>query len=230
MDHPIFFITKLLESIGLGHFAHAYPHVTYTWLIMLLLIVFSLLAVKSVKMVPARGQNFFEMVISTIENFQVGVMGEHGRFMFPLIATLFFFIFLSNVMGLIPGCYSPTASINTTLACALIVFFSTHIIGIKTHGFKYIKQFLGPFLPLAPLMLPIELIGHFSRLLSLSLRLFGNIMGEDLVLAILLLLAGKFLIPVVGMMALALFTSFIQAFVFALLSMIYIGAALEEAH
>jgi F-type H+-transporting ATPase subunit a len=229
MEHPIFFITKLFEYLGLGHFAHAYPHVTYTWLIMMLLLVFSLLAVKSVKMVPAGGQNFFEMVISAIENFQVDVMGEHGRSVFPLIATLFLFIFLSNVLGLIPGFYSPTASINTTLSCALIVFCTTHIIGIKVHGFKYIKQFLGPIWWMAPLMLPIEIIGHLSRILSLTLRLFGNIMGEDLVLAILLLLAGKFLAPL-PMMFLAIFTSFVQAFIFALLSMMYISAAMEEAH
>jgi F-type H+-transporting ATPase subunit a len=229
MEHPIFFVTKLFEAIGFGHFAHAYPHVTYTWLIMLLLILFSLLAVKSIKMVPEGGQNFFEVVISGIENFQVEVMGEHGRSMFPLIATLGLFIFLSNVLGLIPGFYSPTASINTTLACALIVFFTTHIIGVKYHGFKYIKHFLGPIWWMAPLMLPIEIIGHLSRVLSLTLRLFGNIMGEDLVLAILLLLAGKFLAPL-PMMFLAVFTSFVQAFIFALLSMMYIAGSMEEGH
>jgi F-type H+-transporting ATPase subunit a len=229
MEHPIFFLTKLLESLGFGHFAHAYPHVTYTWLIMLILVVFSLLAVRSIKMIPEGGQNFFEVVISGIENFQVEVMGEHGRSMFPLIATLGLFIFLSNVMGLIPGFYSPTASINTTLACALIVFCTTHIIGVKYHGFKYIKHFLGPIWWMAPLMLPIEIIGHLSRVLSLTLRLFGNIMGEDLVLAILLLLAGKFLAPL-PMMFLAVFTSFVQAFIFALLSMMYIAGSMEEGH
>lgn len=229
MEHPIFFITKLLEAVGLGHFAHSYPHVTYTWLIMLLLIVFSLLAVRSVKMIPEGGQNFFEVVVSGIENFQVEVMGEHGRSLFPLIATLGLFIFLSNVLGLIPGFYSPTASINTTLACALIVFVTTHIIGVKYHGFKYIKHFLGPIWWMAPLMLPIEIIGHLSRVLSLTLRLFGNIMGEDLVLAILLLLAGKFLAPL-PMMFLAVFTSFVQAFIFALLTMMYIAGSMEEGH
>jgi F-type H+-transporting ATPase subunit a len=229
MEHPIFFITKLFEAVGLGHFAHAYPHVTYTWLIMVLLIIFSLLAVRSVKMVPEGGQNFFEVVISGIENFQVEVMGEHGRSMFPLIATLGLFIFFSNVMGLIPGFFSPTASINTTLACALIVFCTTHIVGIKFHGLKYIKHFLGPIWWMAPLMLPIEIIGHLSRVLSLTLRLFGNIMGEDLVLGILLLLAGKFLAPL-PMMFLAVFTSFVQAFIFALLSMMYIAGSMEESH
>jgi F-type H+-transporting ATPase subunit a len=229
MEHPILFITNLFEYIGLGHFAHAYPHVTYTWLIMLILIVFSLLAVKSVKMIPSGGQNFIEMVISGIENFQVDTMGEQGRKVFPIIATLGIFIFISNVLGLIPGFYSPTASLNTTLACALIVFFMTHIIGIKIHGFKYIKHFLGSIWWMTPLMLPIEIISHLSRVLSLTLRLFGNIMGEDLVLLILIYLAGKFLAPL-PMMFLAVFTSFIQAFVFSLLSMIYFLLAMEEAH
>ena len=150
MEHPIFFITKLLEAIGLGHFAHAYPQVTYTWLIMLLLIVVSLLAVKSVKMVPAGGQNLFEMVISGIENFQVDTMGEHGRSVFPLIATLFIFIFVSNVIGLIPGFLFAHGQYQHHLGCALIVFFTTEIIGIKTHGFKYIKQYLGPSLVVGP--------------------------------------------------------------------------------
>jgi F-type H+-transporting ATPase subunit a len=229
MEHPIFFITKFLEAIGLGHFAHAYPHVTYTWLIMLLLIIFALLSARSVKLIPRGGQNLFEAVISGIENFQVEVMGEHGRFVFPLIATFFLFIFFSNVMGLIPGFFSPTANINTTLACALIAFTTTHIIGLKAHGVKYIKHFLGPIWWMAPLMLPIELIGHLSRILSLTLRLFGNIMGEDLVLAILLMLAGMFLAPL-PMMFLAIFTSFVQAFIFSLLTMLYISGAMEEAH
>jgi F-type H+-transporting ATPase subunit a len=229
MEHPILFITKFLEVVGLGHFAHAYPHVTYTWLIMALLIIFSLLAVRSLKMIPEGGQNFFEVVISGIENFQVEVMGEHGRSLFPLIATLGLFIFISNVMGMVPGLFSPTANINTTLACALIVFVTTHIIGVKYHGIKYIKHFLGPIWWMAPLMLPIEIIGHLSRVLSLTLRLFGNIMGEDLVVAILLLLAGKFLAPL-PMMFLGLFTSFVQAFIFALLTMMYVAGSMEEGH
>ncbi len=103
MEHPIFFITKLLESIGLGHFAHAYPHVTYTWLIMLFLIVVSLLAVKSVKMVPAGGQNFFEMVISGIENFQVETMGEHGRSVFPFDRHIGNFYLPLQCPGFDPG-------------------------------------------------------------------------------------------------------------------------------
>ena len=88
MEHPIFFLTKLLEVLGLGHFAHAYPHVTFTWLIMLLLIIFGWIATKAIQLVPYGGQNLFEAVIDGVENFQVEVMGEHGRVFFPMIATL----------------------------------------------------------------------------------------------------------------------------------------------
>ena len=103
---------------------------------------------------------------------------------------------------------------------ALCTFIFTHYLGLKYHGVKYIKHFLGPVPALAPLFLPIELIGHSARVMSLTLRLFGNIMGEDLVLAILLMLAGAFLAPL-PMMFLAVFTSIVQAFIFSLLSMMY---------
>ena len=124
---------------------------------------------------------------------------------------------------------SPTANINTTLSLALCTFAYTHYLGVKYHGAKYIKHFLGPIPALAPLFFPIEIIGHFARVLSLTLRLFGNIMGEDLVLAILLFLAGMFLAPL-PMMFLAVFTSVVQAFVFTLLSMMYFAGSMEHAH
>ncbi|MDY6852043.1 MAG: F0F1 ATP synthase subunit A, partial [Thermodesulfobacteriota bacterium] len=206
-----------------------YPHVLYSWLVIIFFILVGWLAGKNVQLIPNKAQNLFEIVIEGLEDFQVEMMGEEGRKFFPLIATIGFYVFACNLLGLVPGLFSPTANINTTLACALVTFFATHYVGIKYHGFKYIKHFMGSFLPLAPLMVPIEIIGHLSRVLSLTLRLFGNIMGEDLVLAILLLLAGKFFAPL-PMMFLAIFTSFVQAFIFALLSMLYIAGSLEEAH
>jgi len=213
----------------LGDFAHHYPHVLYSWLVMLLFIIFGWIAGKGVRIIPNKLQNLFEVMIEGLENFQVEMMGEEGRRYFPLIATIGLYVFACNLMGLVPGLLSPTANINTTLSVALVTFFATHYVGIRFHGIKYVKHFMGSFLPLAPLMIPIEIIGHLSRVLSLTLRLFGNIIGEDLVLAILLLLAGKFLAPL-PMMFLAIFTSFVQAFIFALLSMLYIAAAIEEAH
>ena len=155
------------------------------------------------------------------------IIGHHSRQYLPLIGTLAFFILISNLIGLVPGFMSPTSNINTTAACAIIVFFATHYYGVKAHGIGYLKHFIGPAWWLAPLMIPLEIIGHLARVLSLSLRLFGNIFGEDLILLILV-----FLVPILAplpMMFIAVFTSVVQTFVFVLLTMIYIKLATEEA-
>lgn len=239
MEHPILFLNLLLEKLGFhvvgveqAHTLTDYllqPHVTYTWVIMLVLLTLAKLAASRIEMVPAGGQNVFEAVLGGIEEFMIGITGEHGRFVFPLIATLGFFILFSNYLGMIPGFFAPTANINTTAACALIVVVFTHMIGIKFHGAKYVKHFMGPVWWLVPLIMPIELIGHVARVLSLSIRLFGNVFGEELVLAILFFLAGLYLAPL-PMMFLGLFTGFIQAFIFCLLSMMYFAGAMEHAH
>jgi F-type H+-transporting ATPase subunit a len=229
MEHPYLFLVKLFEFIGLGHFAHAYPHVIYSWFVILLLIVFAVLATRKIEMIPTKAQNFFELVISGMEEFMVDITGEEGRWFFPIIATIFIYIATCNLLGLVPGFYPPTASINTTVSCAIPVFVFTHIIGLKYHGIKYIKHFLGPVWWLIPIILPIELIGHLARILSLSFRLFGNITGHELVLAILFMLAGAFFAPL-PIMAMGIFVSFVQAFVFFLLSIMYFSGAMEEAH
>jgi F-type H+-transporting ATPase subunit a len=229
MEHPYLFLVKLFEMIGLGHFAHAYPHVLYSWFAVLLLIVFAVLATKRIEMIPAKAQNFFEVVISGMEEFMVDITGEEGRWFFPLIATVFLYIATCNLLGLIPGFYPPTASINTTASCAITVVVFTHILGVKYHGVKYIKHFLGPIWWLIPIVLPIEIIGHLARILSLSFRLFGNITGHELVLAILFMLAGAFFAPL-PIMAMGIFVAFVQAFVFFLLSIMYFSGAMEEAH
>ena len=220
MEHPYLFIVKLFELIGFGHFAHAYPWVIYSWFAMILLIIFAFLAVRKIDIIPSGAQNVFEILISGLEEFMVDITGEEGRAFFPLIATVFLYIATCNLLGLIPGFFPPTASINTTLACALTVVVFTHVIGIKFHGAKYIKHFLGPVWWLAPLIFVIELIGHIARILSLSIRLFGNITGHELVLGVLFFLAGAFFAPL-PIMALGLFVAILQAFVFFLLSIIY---------
>ena len=229
MEHPYLFLVKLFELIGFGHFAHAYPHVIYSWFVMLLLIGFATLATRKIEMIPTKAQNFFEIVISGMEEFMVDVTGEEGRWFFPVIATIFIYIATCNLLGLVPGFYPPTASINTTASCAIPVFLFTHYIGIKYHGIKYIKHFLGPVWWLIPIILPIELIGHLARILSLSFRLFGNITGHELVLAILFMLAGAFFAPL-PIMAMGIFVALVQAFVFFLLSIMYFAGAMEEAH
>ncbi len=229
MEHPYLFLVKLFELIGLGHFAHVYPHVIYSWFAILLLIVFAVLATRKINMVPTKAQNFFEILISGMEEFMVDITGEEGRWFFPIIATIFIYIAVCNLMGLVPGFFPPTASINTTVSCAIPVFVFTHFIGIKYHGIKYIKHFLGPVWWLIPIILPIEIIGHLARVLSLSFRLFGNITGHELVLAILFMLAGAFFAPL-PIMAMGIFVAFVQAFVFFLLSIMYFSGAMEEAH
>jgi len=229
VEHPYLFFVKLFEFVGLGHFAHAYPHVIYSWVVMLLLVVLGFLGAKGISMVPNKLQNFFEIIVSGIEDFMVEITGEEGRWLFPLVATIFIYIFIGNLIGLVPGFFPPTASLNTTLSCALVVVIFTHVIGVKYHGVGYIKHFLGPVWWMIPIILPIELIGHLARILSLSFRLFGNMMGHELVLGILFALAGAFFAPL-PIMALGIFVALVQAFVFFLLSIMYFTGSMEHAH
>ena len=207
---------------------HVPPFIAYTWLVMAILVVVALMVRGSLKPVPGKLQNIVEAFVGGLKDFTTTTMGPKGMDYFPLIATAGAFILLANIMDVIPGFESPTDNINTTLACAIVVFVSTHFVGIKKHGFHYIKHFLGPVAWLAPAMFFIELIGHLARPVSLSLRLFGNINGEDLVVAVLLLLV-PLAVPSI-MVGLQVFTSFVQAFVFILLTMLYISGAVEEAH
>ncbi|WP_298267141.1 F0F1 ATP synthase subunit A [Geobacter sp.] len=229
MVHPLLFLQFFRKFLEPLHISEAGADaIAYTWLILAMLLILSLLATKSLAAVPAGMQNFMEVVVGGIENMVEETMGEKGRPYFPLIATLALFILVSNLIGLVPGFFPPTANLNTTAACAVIVFLSTHVVGVKKHGFHYLKHFMGPIWWLAPLMFFIEVIGHLSRPLSLSLRLFGNMNGHELVLMIFFALA-PFLVPL-PMMLMGVLVSFIQAFVFMLLAMIYIQGSLEEAH
>lgn len=186
---------------------------------------------RSKELIPegkASIENFAEVLVEGILKLIESTMGHEGRRFLPLIGTLAIFILFCNLLGLFPGFLPPTDNVNTTAACALTVFFFYHYIGIRRHGWRYVKQFTGPFWPLAPLMIPIEIISHFARPLSLSLRLFGNIKGDHLVLAI---FSGLIpLIVPIGALGLGIFVSFIQSLVFILLSMMYISGALAEEH
>jgi F-type H+-transporting ATPase subunit a len=229
MVEPYLFLEFFREILGkLGISEAGADAVVYTWLIMLGLVLLSIVATKRMQSVPSGLQNFMEVVVGGIENMISETMGEKGKPFFPLIATLALFILVSNLIGLVPGFYPPTANINTTAACAVVVFVTTHIVGVKEHGAGYIKHFLGPIIWLAPMMFFIEVIGHFSRVISLTLRLFGNMNGHELVLMIFFGLA-PFLVPL-PMMLMGVLVSFIQAFVFMLLAMIYIQGSLEHAH
>jgi F-type H+-transporting ATPase subunit a len=203
-------------------------HVMYTWLIMAFLALCGFLSTRRMGIVPHSFQNVMEVVVEQMETFLIATMGPKGKKVFPLIATLGLFILTANLLGLVPGLESPTANLNTTVSLALVVFAATHVVGIRTHGMTYLKQFIGPVWWLAPLMIPIEIISHLSRPLSLSVRLFGNIEGGHIVVAVLFFLV-PFLVPL-PILVLKIFIALIQTLVFMLLSMMYIAGALEDAH
>lgn len=209
---------------GLEH----YPHVTYTWVIMIGFIIMAFMLKGAYRLVPSGLQNVIETAVVELAEFTDSVIGKEGRKYFPLIGTLAFFIFCGNLIGLVPGCVSPTANVNTNIAMAVTVFLIYQAVGFQKHGMSYLKHFMGPVWWMTPLMLPIEIISHLARPLTLAVRLFGNIRGEELVILVL-----GFLVPFVlpmPMIAFAVFTSVLQTVVFILLSMVYIAGALEEAH
>jgi F-type H+-transporting ATPase subunit a len=235
-------------------------HVTYTWLVMLILASLAFVASRNVALVPRGMQNFFELVLEQFIQMIDDVMGPEGRRYLPLIATLGLFILTCNLVGLVPGLAGPTTTINTNAACALVVFFSYHWIGIRKQGLlTYLNHFSGPMpwspgmAPIKVLMIPIELISHLARPLSLTLRLFGNMTGGHILLAIIFFLmgldgligwalSGSVLGAVVGglggvimivftigfLYPLKLLVSLLQAFIFIMLTMMYIAGAIEE--
>lgn len=214
---------------------HIVPHyVSYAFLASIILIGVALTIRGSLSLVPRGAQNFIEVMVETLLRLAEDNIGHRwGRTLFPLIGTIGLYIVLCNFMGLIPGFTAPTSNINTTASLAIPVFFATHYYGIKVHGIKYINHFLGPIrsivaLPLMIMMFLIELIGHIARPLTLSVRLFGNMVSKHLILIILAILA-----PVVvptAILGLGVLVSIVQTFVFVLLTTLYLAGAVEEAH
>jgi F-type H+-transporting ATPase subunit a len=196
-----------------------------------ILILFFSLSSKKPTLIPSKLQNVLELIIQFFENLLSELIGKDGKKYLPMVGTIGLFILTCNLMGLVPGFMSPTSKLNVTAGCALTVFVYYHWQGIKSQGiFKYLKHFMGPIPLLAPLMVPIEIISHFSRPLSLSMRLFGNIFAEELLILIMASII-PFLLPL-PFMAIAIITAVVQAYVFVLLSCIYIAGAVvhEEEH
>jgi F-type H+-transporting ATPase subunit a len=181
---------------------------------------------------PGKLQIVLEDGVSALQGMLKDYVGHKGPNYLAIVTAMFVFILTGNLMGLVPGLKSPTGNINVTLGCALTVAVYYHIQGVKEQGIgSYLKHFAAPPgapLFIAPIMLPIEIISHISRVLSLSLRLFGNIFGEDLVILILFSIV-PFLVPL-PMMALGIITSALQAFIFVLLTTIYLGGAVATDH
>lgn len=174
-------------------------------------------------------RSFVELICESTLGLMEGIMGKQdARYFFPLIGTMGFFILFSNLAGLIPGFTPPTDVISTNVVMALIVFFATHIYGVKKNGIEHFKHMCGPLLVLAPLIFLIELVGHIARPISLTLRLFGNMVGDHQVLAIFLGFP-IFFIPL-PVMVLGTIVCIVQTLVFCLLSVVYIGMAVEDLH
>ncbi|MBT4760200.1 MAG: F0F1 ATP synthase subunit A [Bdellovibrionaceae bacterium] len=173
-------------------------------------------------------KGFFELIIEFIIDVSVMVCGESGRKFAPIFASIFFFILLNNYMGVLPGMTPATDNINTTVAVGLFSFLAYNYMGFKEHGISYLKQFLGPLLLIAPLMLVIELISHLVRPISLGLRLQGNMVGDHAVLGVFLNLVPYF-VPAIFYL-LGFFVCFMQAFVFTMLTMIYVSMAVSHDH
>jgi F-type H+-transporting ATPase subunit a len=240
MEHPILFINVILEWLHLPvphtvtgeGFAQQVltPYMTYTWLVMAFWILVPKLTMGRLEIIPGKGQNFWEILIGGMENFFAENMGkDRARMLFPFLATFGLYIVVANLIGLIPGFMSPTSNLNITLGMTIMVWLTHHVLGIRYHGAGYIKHFLGPVPVLIPLMLPIELISNAARLLSLSMRLFGNIMAKETLLSVLFMLAGAYFAPL-PILCLGVLVSLIQALVFTLLSVLYCAQAMEHAH
>ncbi|MDR1242796.1 MAG: F0F1 ATP synthase subunit A [Deltaproteobacteria bacterium] len=227
--HPLLISTKLgMDEAVIGGQTVEFKHIFYTWFAIGILSVLGLVVKRRLKMVPTGAQNVLEVMVDGLESFIINIMGESGRRYVPFLCCLFVYILCMNLMGLVPGFDAPTANLNTTAAMAVLVFLYYNFLGLKSWGPKYIKHFSGPMPALVPLMLPIEIISHLARPLSLMLRLFGNIRGEELILVLFFSLAPLFAtLPVYFLFGLA---KMLQAFIFFLLTMLYIRGALEHAH
>jgi F-type H+-transporting ATPase subunit a len=249
LEHPLWIVHAVNAVLGpvlvaagdaVGYQFHSADEPIPNYMVMVLLIVAALTAlcllVRSRLSVEHPGK--LQIVLEDGVRAMIGLLeqwiGPKGARYLPLVGTLFVFILIGNYMGLVPGLMAPTSNINVTLGCALTIWVYYHFQGVKEQGpLNYLKHFaLPPGAPvlMAPLMFVIEIISHLSRVMSLSLRLFGNIFGEELVIIILFSII-PFLIPL-PMMLLGLITGGLQAFIFALLSIIYLqgAVAVEHAH
>jgi len=199
--------------------------VAHLILVAIIILAIAKMATKSLRAVPNGTQNVIEAYLGGAIAMGKDVIGEElARKYLPLVAAVGMFVFVSNVIGIIPGFESPTSNINVTLPLALLVFFYYNYEGIKKNGVvKYFAHFAGPVKILAPLMFPIEIVSHLSRIISLSFRLMGNIKGDDLFLWVLLMLV-PFIAPLPAYLLLS-FSAILQTFVFMILIYVYLAGA-----
>lgn len=209
-------------------------------IVMIALTLFAILSTRRLEKMPtSRAQSLAELIVSALKEFVSRIVGPKGEKYTPFIGTILIYVLCMNLFGLVPVFLSPTTNLSITIALALVVFVVYNVAGICEMGLvPYLKHLLGEPLWLTPLVLPIHLIGELARPLSLSVRLFGNIFGEETVIAMLAAMSFVIIPYVVAipfqfpMMLFGVFAAFVQALVFAMLSAIYIGVAIagHEEH
>jgi len=217
---------ELFTFFGLISHDKTFIYVTHMLLAAGIALVLVKMAMSNLQLVPKGTQNLMEAYMSGVLKMGTDVMGkENARRYFPLVATIGLFVGLANIIGIIPGFEAPTAFLEFALTLAICVFVYYNFEGIRRQGvIKYFKHFFGPVWWLAWLMFPIEIVSHFSRLISLSFRLFGNVKGDDMFLMVILMLA-PWLLPMIPF-ALLTFMAFLQAFIFMMLTYVYLGGAI----
>jgi F-type H+-transporting ATPase subunit a len=193
-----------------------------TWGIMLLLVALSWATTRNLRQDPGPVQVVLEGLIGAMDRAISEVLPKTSAQVLPFIGTLWIFVVVANLVGIIPGLHSPTGVLSTTAALAVLVFFSVHWFGIRSEGLRaYLKHYLAP----SPIMLPFHLMSEVTRTLALAIRLFGNIMSLEMAALLLLLVAG-FLVPV-PLLILHVVEALIQAYIFGMLALIYIASAIQ---
>jgi F-type H+-transporting ATPase subunit a len=197
--------------------------VVTTWGIMLLLGVFCWLATRRLALDPGPLQTMLEGVVSAIEESISAVLPGRAQQVLPFIGTLWIYIVISNLTGLIPNLHSPTGNLSVTAGLALLVFFSVHWFGVRSEGLRrYLAHYLSP----SPILLPFHLISEVTRTVALAVRLFGNIMSLEMAAMLILLVAGL-LVPVPILM-LHIVEGLVQAYIFGMLALIYVAGAMQS--
>ena len=197
--------------------------VVTTWIVMAITGGLAWLATRQLQMKPGRVQTLIEAIVSIIEETIRGVSPQHAKQIMPFISTLWVFIVIANLIGLIPGMHSPTRDLSATSALAFLVFLSVHWYGIRFQGLKnYLLHYLQP----SPILLPFHLISEITRTIALAVRLFGNMMSLEMVALLILLVAG-FLVPVPILM-LHIIEALVQAYIFGMLALIYVASGLQS--
>lgn len=221
----------VLKMVGLHEEARPWDNSLPMELLVVVLLIAFALAVRASLSVDKPGalQHLVEVIYGFLKQTADEIGIHHSEKYVPMFATLFFLILFANLIGLIPAFESPTMSYAMPLGCAVIVFLYYNFLGFKVQGVvNYLKHFAGPLWWLAPLMIPIEIISHFARPMSLTIRLRANMFaGEQVTNAFIDLT--KYVVPVV-FMALHVFVSFLQAYIFTLMAMIYVSSSVEEHH